>query len=173
MLKLLLTLSICLFSGFISSSYACSAKNDVGDVCETNCSAGQVASCSNAKGANPPTCTCSNTTFNYPDSYMKLPVEQQKAISKVLIENKLLTSTGQVIREKNLTPKSKESIEQVISSMGIEKTPVIRPESFFGCAAARIAEAAAVAACATVPGGQVVIAVCIATAHEAANQACN
>lgn len=178
MLKFLtFTFSLFLFFGLISSSYACSAKNDVGDVCETNCSAGQVASCSNATGANPPKCSCLST-FVYPDSYMQLPVDQQIAIRKVLVDSKLLTSTGQVnqFTEKDLSPKSKQSIDQVFSSTGIQKNANISTASFLGinlgCIAARAAEGLAVAACATIPGGQLAIAVCVAAAHEAANQAC-
>lgn len=53
-----------LFFSSVASTYACSASNENGDTCETNCSEGQTASCSNASGANAPTCTCTDSITN-------------------------------------------------------------------------------------------------------------
>jgi len=39
-------------------SSSCSASNDVGDTCNASCPDGQAAQCSNATGANPPSCEC-------------------------------------------------------------------------------------------------------------------
>ena len=168
---------IFLLSGFISISQACSAKNDVGDTCETNCSAGQVASCSNGTGASAPTCSCANT-FVFPEQVTVLPTDQQEAIRKVLIKSNLITEAGQVTKftEDSISKKHKDALNTAINSIGIKQDQKsFNTLGFFnpGCLAARIAEGVAVAACASVPGGQLAIAACIAAAHEAANQACH
>ena len=162
-----------LFSGFISLSYACTATNDNGDRCETNCSAGQVASCSNGTGASAPTCSCTNSTFVFPEKFNSLPDNQKDAIRKVLIKNKLITESGTLVEltEKDIPKKTKDSLDKALSDSNI------KPESIFDdlnpkCIAARALEAGAVVACASIPGGQVAIAVCIATVNEASNQAC-
>lgn len=174
MRKIIFLVFMFLFSGFISLSYACTAKNDVGDTCETNCLPGQVASCSNGTGANAPVCSCSNATFVFPEGFNSLPDDQKSAIRNVLIKNKLITESGTLtdLTEDDIPKKTKSDLDKAFSSSNI------KPQSIFDninpkCIAARALEAVAVGACASVPGGQVAIAICIAAAHEAANQACN
>ncbi len=47
-----------IFIFFTNTSYACTAHNDQGDNCSTNCLPGQTEQCFNAPGNQPPSCTC-------------------------------------------------------------------------------------------------------------------
>lgn len=172
-----MVLFLIIFNLFVSISYACTAKNDSGDTCEITCPVGQSASCFNATGASPPVCVCSsNNRFMFSEQFIKLPNEQQESIKKVLIASNLMTKEGNVknFTESDIPKKDREILNKAVKDIGIAKTQNTFNSQIFnsGCIAARAAEIAAVAACASVPGGQVIVAVCIATAHEIANQAC-
>ena len=104
-------------------------------------------------------------TFVMPDTVSKLSAEQQEEIRQVLIKSNLLTTSGE---QNSLTEENMPDMHKAaLNALGIENFASLGPN--FGCIAARIAETAAVAACASVPGGPSVIAACIATAHEVAN----
>jgi len=165
----MLSLALVTMLGHLSTSYACNAKNDAGDVCETNCAAGEVAHCSNGVGATAPSCSC---TKGFTTTEMAaLPADQQEAIRKVLISANLLTPSGEVkkLTGNDFPKKQSESIHKSLTDAGFNS---FQTESFFGCLGARVGEAAAVAGCALIPGGQLVIAICVAAAHAAANEAC-
>jgi hypothetical protein len=105
--------------------------------------------------------------FAMPAEVTALPAEQQEAIRNVLIQKHLLTADGQVAKfgAGNLPE------EHPIQALGFGPNFGFLGGGF-GCIAARIAEGAAIAACATIPGGQIAIAACVAVAHAAADQAC-
>ena len=105
------------------------------------------------------------STFVMPDTVSNLSAEQQAEIRQVLIKSNLLTASGE---QNNLTAENMpDKHKAALKALGVENFASFGPN--FGCIAARIAETAAVAACASVPGGPSVIAACIATAHEVAN----
>ena len=108
-------------------------------------------------------------SFVMPNQVTALPAEQQEAIRQVLIKNNLLTSSGEL--EKLTAANMPEKHKAALAAMGVENASFLGIPNA-GCIAARIGEAAAIAACALVPGGQIAIAACIAVAHEAANLAC-
>ena len=101
--------------------------------------------------------------FEMPSEVTALSHEQQTAIKKVLVDTGLLTSDGDLadFSEDRLTNDQRLMLTEKMQVMGMK------------CALARIAEAAAVAACALIPGGgPIAIAACAAAAHEVANRAC-
>jgi hypothetical protein len=106
-----------------------------------------------------------------------LPDEQQKAIFQVLIKSGLLTESGEPtnLTIDNMPGHHKTFLDESLKTIGKGELTQKTVESFgidFKCIAARVAEAAAIAACALVPGGQIVIGVCVAAAHALADQAC-
>ncbi len=111
--------------------------------------------------------------YTFAKEVLALPHEQQKAIQNVLIKTGLLNSAGEStdLSVDKMSEKHKEALQTSLSSLGVEHD-LSMPSINWKCAAARVAEAAAVAACASVPGGQIAIAACIAAAHELANKAC-
>jgi hypothetical protein len=104
------------------------------------------------------------STFVMPNTVSKLSSEQQEEIRQILIKSNLLTTSGEQnsLTEENMPDNHKAAL----NALGVNFAS-FGPN--FGCIAARMAETAAVAACASVPGGPSVIAACIATAHEVAN----
>jgi hypothetical protein len=112
--------------------------------------------------------------FVMPAEARALSAEQQKAIRLVLVKAGLLTESGETttLTVANMPQQHKTALNASLRAMGVQEDIDLFGINL-GCIAARVAEAAAVAACAIVPGGQIVIAACIAAAHEAANAACN
>lgn len=97
-----------------------------------------------------------------------LPTEQQEKIRNVLVKSGLLNEAGEVNDYKNISQENKDIVIKALNETGVKQDLLGNP---FVCAAARVAEAAAVIACGSV-GGPILVAACIATAHEVANKAC-
>lgn len=119
----------------------------------------------------------STANFVLPKEITVLPLPQQDAIRKVLVDSGLMTGTGEVVdlNPANVSPAHKAAVNAALTSFGIRQDVDALAFGFdfgVGCMLARGAEVVAVALCASVPGGQVAIALCIAAAHAAANEAC-
>lgn len=117
------------------------------------------------------------SNFVLPKEIAALPLPQQDAIRKVLVDSGLMTGTGEIVdlSPANISPAHKAAVNATLTSFGIRQDVDALAFGFdfgVGCILARAAEVGAVALCASIPGGQVAIALCIAAAHAAADEAC-
>lgn len=124
------------------------------------------------------------SNISMPQGFDALNDDSKNAIRKIMVEKGLHTHDGKRPSTKaaDLPEPHQKALKAGFAAMGenfldfpnipLPNIPLPQLPNL-GCVAARIAEAAAVAACATIPGGQIAIAVCVAAAHEAANSACN
>jgi len=113
--------------------------------------------------------------FQMPEEVTKLSEEQQEAIFRTLVKVGLLTESGEPtdFSIDKMPERNKAALTAALDALGLEyDSNLITMGWNWKCIAARVAEAAAVAACASVPGGQLAIAACIAAAHAIADQAC-
>jgi hypothetical protein len=112
--------------------------------------------------------------FTMPSAVLNLSGDQQRAITGVLTKAGLLTAAGDLAHPTTDTAPNQQKatlkaffdhhgLDHDLDALGIKPT----------CILARAAEAAAVAACAMVPGGPIAVAACIAAAHAAADAICN
>jgi len=109
-----------------------------------------------------------------PKDVVALPGTQQEAIRQVLVKTGLLTEAGEPTNytRDDIPEQYAAGLKASLQAIGVDQNLELFGFGL-GCAVARVAEAAAVAACVSVPGGQIAVAACIAAAHEAANAACN
>jgi hypothetical protein len=115
------------------------------------------------------------TKFQMPEQVTKLSKEQQDAIFRTLVTVGLLTDTGELtdFSVDKMPDRNKKALTAALDALGLEHGSDLSTMGWnWKCIAARVAEAAAVAACASVPGGQIAVAACIAGAHEIANKVC-
>ena len=54
-----------LIIGSVGGAMACTAENDCGSVCDTNCSPDETAACSNGAGCDPPSCACNSKMASF------------------------------------------------------------------------------------------------------------
>jgi hypothetical protein len=94
-----------------------------------------------------------------------------------MVDAGLMTGTGEAadLSNANIPDAHKTAVNAALTSFGVphdvDKLIGLNFGINFGCIAARIGEAAAVAACATT-GNPIVVAACAAAAHALADEAC-